>query len=117
MRFLIDEMFGPEVASCLGALGHDAVHVRELGMGGAPDDDVLARAVAEGRIVVTENAADFLILLEQRTAAGLPVTPVVVAPKRHLPRSAGALAPALAERLARWAEDHPAPYRHAHWLG
>lgn len=28
-----------------------------------------------------------------------------------------ALAPALAEKLARWAEDHPEPYRHAHWLG
>lgn len=117
MRFLVDEMFGPDVASRLGALGHDAVHVRDLGLGGAPDEDVLARAVAEERVVVTENAADFVALLERRTAMGMPLTPVVVALKRHLPRSAGALAPALAEKLARWADDRPDPYRHAHWLG
>jgi predicted nuclease of predicted toxin-antitoxin system len=33
--------------------GHDAVHVLELGMQGASDDQVLARAVQEDRVVVT----------------------------------------------------------------
>ena len=64
MKFLIDEMYRERVAELLREEGHDAVHVRSIGLGGAPDADVLARAVDEGRTVVTENACDFLPLLD-----------------------------------------------------
>ena len=39
--------------------GYEAVHVNEIGLQGVSDPDVLARAVAEDRIVVTNNAEDF----------------------------------------------------------
>ena len=39
--------------------GHDAVHVAEIGLRGAEHAQVAATARAEGRAVVTENAADF----------------------------------------------------------
>jgi len=35
------------------------VHVQELGLCGASDADVLARAISEDRITVTSNAEDF----------------------------------------------------------
>lgn len=42
--------------------------------------------------------------------------PVVLALKRTLPADAGAMANQLARRLARWADNHPDPYRHVHGL-
>ena len=59
-RFLIDENLSPQLAHHLRAVhGYEAVHVNEIGLQGASDPDVLARAVAEDRIVVTSNAEDF----------------------------------------------------------
>jgi predicted nuclease of predicted toxin-antitoxin system len=117
VRFLVDEMFSPAVGRRLTGLGHDAVHVREVGLGGRPDDDVLGWATAEERVVITENAVDFVPLLDAAAATGVVTTPVVLALKRTLPKDPGAMANALAERLAAWADTHPDPYRHVHWLG
>lgn len=115
MRFLLDEMFGERVAELLTEKGHDALHVGGIGMGGAPDADVLERAAHDRRIVVTENAADFLPLLDQRQAAGLRMTPVLIA--RTVGRgSGGALHADVARAIDRWAGANPAPYAHAHWL-
>lgn len=116
MRFLIDEVFSPAVVRHLTNLGHDAQHVRDVGLAGRTDDEVLDRAVAEDLVVVTENAVDFVALLEAATSAGLVTVPVVLARKRTLPADAGAMAYVLAHRLARWADNHPEPYRHANWL-
>lgn len=117
MRFLIDEMFSPEVASQLRELAHDAVHVAELALRAVPDPDLLTVAAAQARVVVTENAADLVPLLDARIAAGAEVTPVVIALKRNLPRGSAAMTNALATRLAAWAVETPDPYRHVHWLG
>lgn len=115
MRFLIDEMYSEQVAEILVGRGHDAVHARAIGLGGAPDTDVLARAADESRTLVTENAADFLPLLDQRQSAGMSMTPVLVA----LTASRG-VGGALHARLARdidcWAANNDDPYAHAHWL-
>jgi predicted nuclease of predicted toxin-antitoxin system len=117
VRFLIDEMFSPGVAARLDKADHDAVHVHDTGHTGVPDAEILAYAAEHGRVVVTGNAVDFIPLLDQRTAAGLPVTAVVVALKRTFPPGAGALEHALALRLDAWAARNPDPYRHVHWLG
>ncbi len=117
MRFLIDEMFSPDVAHQLRERGHDAVHVAELALRAVPDPDLLTVAATQARVVMTENAADFVPLLDARVAAGAEVTPVVIALKRNLPRGSGAVTNALATRLAAWAEETPDPYRHVHWLG
>lgn len=57
MRFLVDECTGPAVASLLQEQGHDVFSVFEHARG-MPDDDVLRKAAAEGRILVT-NDKDF----------------------------------------------------------
>lgn len=117
MKFLIDEMFSYDVASQLRAAGHDARHVSELGMGAAADGDLLTLATATARVVVTENAADFLPLLDARIAAGVEVTPVVIALKSNLPRGSGPMSHVLATKLEAWAQDVADPYHYVHWLG
>jgi len=59
-HFLIDENLSPLLARHLRTgHGFDAVHVQDLGLRGASDADILARAIAEDRIIVTSNADDF----------------------------------------------------------
>lgn len=115
MRLLLDEMYGERVAELLAGHEHDAVHVREVGLGGARDADVLTRAVEEHRTLVTENAADFLPLLDQRQSAGLPLTPVLVALTAGRGKGA-ALHARLSTAIDAWATANPEPYAHAHWL-
>lgn len=57
MKFLVDECTGTSVVACLRDEGHDAVAVVEV-MPEADDEEILDRAVAEGRMVVT-NDKDF----------------------------------------------------------
>lgn len=115
MKFLLDEMYGERVAELLGERNHHAVHVRGTGLGGAPDTDVLARAAEEDRTLITENAADFLPLLDQRQSAGLPMTPVLVALTAGR-GGGGALHARLADAIDHWAGANSDPYAHAHWL-
>jgi predicted nuclease of predicted toxin-antitoxin system len=57
MRFIVDESTGTAVVAYLSDAGHDVVAVCEV-MPQASDDAILVRALAEGRIVVT-NDKDF----------------------------------------------------------
>jgi predicted nuclease of predicted toxin-antitoxin system len=52
MRFIANENFPGEAVAELRAVGHDVVWVRTEAPG-SPDDDVLARAQQEGRILLT----------------------------------------------------------------
>ena len=114
MKWLLDEML--PAASCrqLVARGHDAVSVHDLGLAGAEDERVFDRAVREGRVLVTENFADYSLLLEQRMARGENCVPVVFVRKATFGRR-GALATQLARRLDAWAKAHPDPYVGPHW--
>lgn len=106
MSLLIDEMFSVAVARQLrDDFGHDAVHVDEIGLGGAEDAEVAQVARAERRAVVTENIADY---------AGEQDLVLVCVLKRNLP-AGGAQANALAQILDRWATDNPRPYLGQHW--
>lgn len=104
--FLIDEMF-PLATSVLlrNDYRHDAVHVGEVGLLATEDAQVAATARAQGRAVVTENVADY--------SAERDVVLIFVL-KKNLP-AGGALAPALAKILDRWARANPDPYIGAHW--
>lgn len=73
MRFLVDNALSPFMARGLCLAGHDAVHVRDLGMAAAPDQEIMAAAMRENRIVLTADT-DFGMLL----AASKAVAPSVV---------------------------------------
>jgi predicted nuclease of predicted toxin-antitoxin system len=57
MKFLVDESTGSAVTEYLRSTGHDVLSVAEA-IPQADDSDILARAVGEGRIIVT-NDKDF----------------------------------------------------------
>lgn len=55
MRFLLDQNLSPLLTDLLAQQGHDAVHVRELGMSRSSDADIMAVALAEDRIVISSD--------------------------------------------------------------
>ena len=67
MRFLVDEAVSWLVAQALNEAGHDAVHVRDLGLIGHDDRKILEQAERDGRIVITQDT-DFgtLLITSQR---------------------------------------------------
>jgi predicted nuclease of predicted toxin-antitoxin system len=66
VKFLLDENLSPAAAVALAADGIDACHVRDRGILGASDHDVLERAYHEDRVLVTSNVDDFVKLAAAR---------------------------------------------------
>lgn len=65
MKFLIDNALSPLVAKELQAAGWDAVHVRDLGLAAAEDQELFDLATKEGLIIVSADT-DFGTLLAIR---------------------------------------------------
>ena len=53
MRFLADAGISPRTVEHLTHLGNDVLHVRELGMHRSTDREIIARAVADARSIIT----------------------------------------------------------------
>jgi predicted nuclease of predicted toxin-antitoxin system len=66
VKLLLDESLSPAVAVALVADGIDACHVRDRGILGATDPQVLERAFLEDRVLVTLNVNDFVKLAHAR---------------------------------------------------
>jgi predicted nuclease of predicted toxin-antitoxin system len=62
VRFLVDECLPSQVARLLRAAGHDCAHVYELGLGGQPDEQIMAVADEQDRILISADT-DFGELL------------------------------------------------------
>ncbi len=69
MRLLLDQGLPRTAVAELTKLGWDVVHVGTIGMATASDTEILARAVADGRVVVTLDA-DFHTILAVGNAPG-----------------------------------------------
>jgi len=67
LKFLIDNALPPRLAELLQGAGYDAIHVKALGMHAAKDEQILARALNEDRIVVSADT-DFGTLLAMQDA-------------------------------------------------
>lgn len=52
---MIDMPLSPELAAWLRKLGHDAVHAGDVGLHKAADSEIMSRAYAEGRTIVTAD--------------------------------------------------------------
>lgn len=78
MKFLLDQNQSHRIKEFLLAAGHDVVHVRDVGLSGAPDPELMAFAVREDLVVVSGDT-DFGDLL----AASNAVKPSVVLFRRQ----------------------------------
>lgn len=55
MRFLLDMGLAGSTTAHLRALGHDALHLREQGLQRLSDEEIVGKAVAEGRVILTHD--------------------------------------------------------------
>jgi hypothetical protein len=103
VRLLLDEMYPRRVAEQLRKNGYDVVAVVEIPeLVGSSDPDVARRGLQDGRVVVTENVADYA-RLEPGEHAGL-----LLVNARRWPRTAGGL-PRLVDALGAWLAERTTP--------
>lgn len=100
MKFLIDNNLSPLLADALKAAGHDAVHVRDLGLQAAPDEAVLEQAHTGEQVLISADT-DFGGLLSRSGASG----PSVILVRRLVGRRAAEQAAIILANLDQVAAD------------
>jgi predicted nuclease of predicted toxin-antitoxin system len=84
VRFLIDECLHTSLVDVAQQHGHEAHHVKWLGLSGATDRGLMPRIVEDDFTFVTNNAADFRRLYaRQEVHAGLVIVVPQVSPARQ----------------------------------
>ena len=92
MKLLLDEHYSPRIAEELRKAGHEVVSVQERDdLRGLADRELWGRASAEGRALMTENAADFAPLVREAAAQGDRHWGVVFTSPRSMPRGLGTI--------------------------
>jgi predicted nuclease of predicted toxin-antitoxin system len=89
MRLLLDEMYSPTLAEQLRARGHDVASLHDPAyrtLEGEPDELVWAAAIADERVLVTENVQDFRRIEADALARGQPTARLVFTSNRQFPR-------------------------------
>jgi predicted nuclease of predicted toxin-antitoxin system len=71
MTFLLDHDTSDDIAYSLHALGHQALHVREVLSEQASDEEILRHAHAHHWVVITCNRDDYLALVRSHSHAGV----------------------------------------------
>lgn len=68
MRFIVDNALSPRVAEGLNEAGHDAIHVRSIGLASATDNEILSYAKMDRRVIMSADT-DFGTLLALNNAS------------------------------------------------
>lgn len=100
LRFLIDNALSPHLVEALREAEHDALHVRDLEMQAAPDEEIFAWAASNQRVIVSADT-DFGTLLALRAER----SPSVVLFRGRGTRRPDQQSALLLENLPRLSED------------
>jgi hypothetical protein len=108
VRLCLDEHYSPQIAAALRERDHDVISVQaEAELRGLSDAELLAFCVRDRRALLSENAADFMPLVQQLAARGDDHFGLAFSSPASMPRGAGtighfveALDRLLRERLA-----------------
>jgi hypothetical protein len=85
---LLDEMFSDAIAQQLRAKGHDVqAVVADPSLASLPDDQILSRATATGRALVTANIKDFIPLDARYRAAGQAHAGLILVSAKTFPQN------------------------------
>jgi Domain of unknown function (DUF5615) len=119
VRLLLDEHYSPQIAVELRKRGQDVASANERAeLRGLGDRELWSLASAEGRALMTENAADFMPLVREAASGGERHFGFVFTSPRSLPRSLGTIG-VYVERLDSFLREHSADDAFAdrvHWL-
>lgn len=70
LKLLLDEHIWPGLTDVFEPQGYDLKHVVRVGLQSASDEAVLSFAARDGRVVLTNNYRDFVLLVANWYAAG-----------------------------------------------
>jgi len=102
VKFLVDAQLPRRLCTWLASCGHDALHTLDLPLGNrTPDEEVMARADVEGRVLVTKDD-DFV---QSRLLRGRPQRLLLVATGNVDNRSLEALVRAALPQVEQAFED------------
>lgn len=111
LRYLLDEDVHPEVEAIAAGLGLDVVTVHHLGRRGLSDFDQLRFAAEDGRILVTRNRDDFILLTVDAFRAGDAHHGILILPHTLPNDRPSEIARALDSWDRRWRDvGHPGAY-------
>ncbi len=102
-RFLADEDFKDQIVDALQRrLRVDILHARAAGLRARSDDEVLARAAAEDRVVLSHDRSTMTVAAATRIVEGLPFSGLVIVPWQ---KEVGSAVRALESMIAELADD------------
>jgi hypothetical protein len=101
-------MYAPAIAEQLRRRGHDVIAaVAQLEMADLLDPDLFASAQGQGRVIVTENIDDFLVLDAQYREQGQEHMGLILTNNHRFPRGVPATTGQLVRALDAWLQEHP----------
>jgi predicted nuclease of predicted toxin-antitoxin system len=109
VKLLLDEMISPRIARELRAAGHDAQAIKadRPELEALADGEVLRRAAADRRALITNDVLDFRLIHDQLLAAGEEHYGIVFTSDATMPRNKASI-PLWVKTLSELPEANPA---------
>jgi predicted nuclease of predicted toxin-antitoxin system len=104
MKYYLDEDISPKVAELLRERDIDAVSAHEKGMRGVSDKEQLKEAARQGRVLVTRNRDDFILLSVRFFEDLKPHHGIIIIVPHSIP---GTDFNVLARLLSEYSKEHP----------